>query len=92
MPIVLLNFDQHWVSSPPGPIAAQDWFVEKPAPGPGARAPHKKIVVGVCQTSAYDWPQAREQKMVLGHGVQACKKRCCTPMNPKPTSISMTPL
>src|SRR6202000_573316 len=26
--IVLLNFDQHWVSSPPGPIAAQDWFVE----------------------------------------------------------------
>src|SRR5713101_8278279 len=26
--IVLMNYDQHWLTSPPGPIAAQDWFVE----------------------------------------------------------------
>jgi len=25
--IILMNYDQHWLSSPPGPIAAQDWFV-----------------------------------------------------------------
>jgi len=51
--IVLMNYDQHWQTSPPGPIAAQDWFVENlrqvmevvPAP---------KIVVGVANY-AYDW-------------------------------------
>jgi spore germination protein YaaH len=26
--IVLMNYDQHWLTSPPGPVAAQDWFVE----------------------------------------------------------------
>src|SRR5260370_22081176 len=26
--IGLMNYDQHWLTSPPGPIAAQDWFVE----------------------------------------------------------------
>jgi hypothetical protein len=26
--IILMNYDQHWLTSPPGPIAAQDWFVE----------------------------------------------------------------
>ncbi|HXC88375.1 MAG TPA: hypothetical protein VNU23_11345, partial [Candidatus Cybelea sp.] len=24
--IILMNYDQHWLTSPPGPIAAQDWF------------------------------------------------------------------
>ncbi|HVH69631.1 MAG TPA: hypothetical protein VNB49_00790, partial [Candidatus Dormibacteraeota bacterium] len=26
--IVLMNFDEHWQTSPPGPIASQDWYVE----------------------------------------------------------------
>src|SRR5215467_63983 len=26
--IVLMNYDQHWLTSPSGPIASQDWFVE----------------------------------------------------------------
>ncbi|HLV95673.1 MAG TPA: glycosyl hydrolase family 18 protein, partial [Candidatus Acidoferrales bacterium] len=25
--IILMNYDQHWQTSPPGPISAQDWFV-----------------------------------------------------------------
>ena len=25
--IILMNYDQHWLTSAPGPIAAQDWFV-----------------------------------------------------------------
>ena len=24
--IILMNYDQHWLTSPPGPIAAQDWY------------------------------------------------------------------
>src|SRR6266700_1955017 len=26
--IVLMNYDEHWQTSPPGPIASQDWYVE----------------------------------------------------------------
>src|SRR6202041_1355022 len=59
-PIVLLNFDQHWVSSPPGPIAAQDWFVENLRQVLQV-VPAQKIVVGVANF-AYDWPQAANKK------------------------------
>ena len=24
--IILMNYDDHWQTSPPGPIAPQDWF------------------------------------------------------------------
>ena len=24
--VILMNYDQHWLTSPPGPIAAQDWY------------------------------------------------------------------
>jgi len=58
--IVLLNFDQHWVSSPPGPIAAQDWFVEN-LHQVLQLVPAQKIVVGVANF-AYDWPQAADKK------------------------------
>ncbi len=42
--IVLMNYDQHWVSSPPGPIAAQDWFVEnlKQVLDAGARSENRR--------------------------------------------------
>jgi peptidoglycan-N-acetylglucosamine deacetylase len=51
--IVLMNYDQHWLTSPPGPIAAQDWFVEN------LRqilklVPAQKIIVGIANY-AYDW-------------------------------------
>jgi len=58
--IVLLNFDQHWVSSPPGPIAAQDWFVEN-LKQVLQLVPKEKIVVGVANF-AYDWPRKDDKK------------------------------
>jgi cellulose synthase/poly-beta-1,6-N-acetylglucosamine synthase-like glycosyltransferase/peptidoglycan/xylan/chitin deacetylase (PgdA/CDA1 family)/spore germination protein YaaH len=58
--IVLLNFDQHWVSSPPGPIAAQDWFVEN-LHQVMQQVPAQKIVVGVANF-AYDWPRKDDKK------------------------------
>ncbi len=24
--VILMNYDDHWLTSPPGPIAPQDWF------------------------------------------------------------------
>jgi len=58
--IVLMNDDQHWVSSPPGPIAAQDWFVEN-LKQVLALVPAQKIVVGIANF-AYDWPQGADKK------------------------------
>jgi peptidoglycan-N-acetylglucosamine deacetylase len=58
--IVLMNDDQHWVSSPPGPIAAQDWFVEN-LKQVLALVPAQKIVVCIANF-AYDWPQGPDKK------------------------------
>src|SRR5450432_794638 len=44
--IVLMNADQHWVTSEPGPIAAQDWFVENLRQILKV-VPAQKIVVGI---------------------------------------------
>ncbi len=52
--IILMNYDQHWLTSPPGPIAAQDWFVENLRQVQEV-VPAQKIVVGIANY-AYDWP------------------------------------
>jgi cellulose synthase/poly-beta-1,6-N-acetylglucosamine synthase-like glycosyltransferase/spore germination protein YaaH/peptidoglycan/xylan/chitin deacetylase (PgdA/CDA1 family) len=54
--IVLMNYDQHWPYSPPGPIAAQDWFMEN-LRQIGEVVPAQKIVVGIANY-AYDWAAA----------------------------------
>jgi len=51
--IILMNYDQHWLTSPPGPIAAQDWFMENLRQIRDV-VPAQKIVVGIANY-AYDW-------------------------------------
>jgi peptidoglycan-N-acetylglucosamine deacetylase len=53
--IVLMNYDQHWITSPPGPIAAQDWFMENLRQIREV-VPSQKIVVGIGGW-AYDWAE-----------------------------------
>src|SRR3984893_15531525 len=53
--IVLMNYDQHWLTSPPGPIAAQDWFIEN-LRQVLEDVPAQKLVVGIANY-AYDWPE-----------------------------------
>ena len=57
--VVLMNYDQHWLTSPPGPIAAQDWFVRN-LESTRALVPREKLVVAIAGY-AYDWtePPAR---------------------------------
>src|SRR5258707_543982 len=57
--IVLMNYDQHWLTSPPGPIAAQDWFMENLRQVLEA-VPAQKIVVGIANY-AYDWAAAAKK-------------------------------
>jgi cellulose synthase/poly-beta-1,6-N-acetylglucosamine synthase-like glycosyltransferase/spore germination protein YaaH/peptidoglycan/xylan/chitin deacetylase (PgdA/CDA1 family) len=58
--IVLMNYDQHWLTSPSGPIAAQDWFVENLRQVFDV-VPAQKIVVGVANY-AYDWSDAQKKE------------------------------
>ncbi len=51
--IILMDYDQHWQTSPPGPIAAQDWFLENLRQIREV-VPAQKIVVGIANY-AYDW-------------------------------------
>jgi len=64
--IVLMNYDQHWLTSPPGPIAAQDWFMENLRQIREV-VPAQKIVVGI-GNYAYDWTEpAKSDKKAAPH-------------------------
>jgi cellulose synthase/poly-beta-1,6-N-acetylglucosamine synthase-like glycosyltransferase/peptidoglycan/xylan/chitin deacetylase (PgdA/CDA1 family) len=56
--IILMNYDQHWLTSPSGPIAAQDWFMENLRQIRDV-VPSQKIVVGIGNW-AYDWTEKKK--------------------------------
>jgi cellulose synthase/poly-beta-1,6-N-acetylglucosamine synthase-like glycosyltransferase/peptidoglycan/xylan/chitin deacetylase (PgdA/CDA1 family) len=58
--IILMNYDQHWLTSPPGPIAAQDWFMENLRQIRDV-VPAQKIVVGIANY-AYDWTESPKKE------------------------------
>ncbi len=53
--IILMNYDQHWLTSLPGPIAAQDWFVRN-LDNILHDVPPEKLVMGIANY-AYDWAE-----------------------------------
>jgi peptidoglycan-N-acetylglucosamine deacetylase len=53
--VVIMNYDQHWPAAQPGPIAAQDWFVENLHDLLKA-IPPQKMIVGIANYG-YDWPE-----------------------------------
>src|SRR5260370_16033681 len=55
-----MNYDQHWLTSQPGLIASQDWFVETLHQVCDV-VPPQKIVVGIANY-AYDWSQAPKKE------------------------------
>jgi peptidoglycan-N-acetylglucosamine deacetylase len=58
--IILMNYDQHWLTSPAGPIAAQDWFMENLRQIRDV-VPAQKIVVGIANY-AYDWIESPKKE------------------------------
>jgi peptidoglycan-N-acetylglucosamine deacetylase len=52
--IILMNYDFHYPTSPPGPIAAQDWYVRN-IDNIVKIVPPEKIIMGVANYG-YDWP------------------------------------
>jgi peptidoglycan-N-acetylglucosamine deacetylase len=65
--IVLMNYDQHWLTSPPGPIAAQDWFMENLRQIREV-VPAQKIVVGI-GNYAYDWTEVKKGEAPHGEDI-----------------------
>ena len=57
--IMLMNYDEHWLTSPPGPIASQDWYVEN-LRQVLEDVPAQKIIVAV-GSYAYDWSEASKK-------------------------------
>jgi peptidoglycan-N-acetylglucosamine deacetylase len=53
--IILMNYDFHWPTSPPGPIAPQDWFV-RDIQNMVKLVPPQKLVMGIANYG-YDWPE-----------------------------------
>src|SRR5260221_5219354 len=53
--VVVMNYDQHWPTSGPGPIASQEWFMENLQELLKV-IPAQKMVVGVANYG-YDWPE-----------------------------------
>ncbi|MGC1483600.1 MAG: glycosyltransferase [Candidatus Acidiferrum sp.] len=62
--IILMDYDQHWLTSPPGPIAAQDWFIEN-LRQVREIVPAQKIVVGIANY-AYDWGETDKKGVWSG--------------------------
>jgi cellulose synthase/poly-beta-1,6-N-acetylglucosamine synthase-like glycosyltransferase/spore germination protein YaaH/peptidoglycan/xylan/chitin deacetylase (PgdA/CDA1 family) len=52
--IILMNYDFHWATSSPGPIASQDWFAGN-IQNIVKLVPPEKLVMGIANYS-YDWP------------------------------------
>jgi cellulose synthase/poly-beta-1,6-N-acetylglucosamine synthase-like glycosyltransferase/spore germination protein YaaH/peptidoglycan/xylan/chitin deacetylase (PgdA/CDA1 family) len=57
--IILMNYDFHYPSSAPGPIAPQDWFV-RDIQNMVKLVPPQKLVMGVANYG-YDWPEKSKQ-------------------------------
>jgi cellulose synthase/poly-beta-1,6-N-acetylglucosamine synthase-like glycosyltransferase/peptidoglycan/xylan/chitin deacetylase (PgdA/CDA1 family) len=55
--VILMDYDQHWLTSASGPIAAQDWFVRN-LETTAEKVPRGKLVAAVANY-AYDWPEPR---------------------------------
>ena len=58
--IILMNYDEHWQASAPGPIVAQDWFVTN-IRNILKIVPPEKLVMGIANYG-YDWP-AKSKKV-----------------------------
>jgi cellulose synthase/poly-beta-1,6-N-acetylglucosamine synthase-like glycosyltransferase/peptidoglycan/xylan/chitin deacetylase (PgdA/CDA1 family) len=80
--IMLMNYDEHWLTSPPGPIASQDWYVEN-LRQVLQDVPAQKIIVAV-GSYAYDWSEAPKKanepaqsltiQEALLHAYESCDK------------------
>ena len=66
--IVLMNYDQHYPESPPGPVAAQGWFTQN-LQTVLKLVPREKLICGI-GNDGYDWVFQQQQ---AAHGKSQLK-------------------
>lgn len=71
--VVLMIYDEHWNSSPPGPIASLSWF-EKMFLQLYPQFPSEKILVGI-GNYGYDWPPEGEADDLSNIEIQELAKK-----------------
>ena len=86
--IILMNYDQHWLTSPPGPIAAQDWFMENLRQVREV-VPAQKIVVGIAGY-AYDWTEGPKKE--LAHAAEFSVQEALLHAHESETEIEFDPV
>ena len=57
--LILMNYDEHWATAAPGPIASQDWFTHNMDQAL-KEVPPQKLIIAV-GSYAYDWPAATKK-------------------------------
>src|SRR5262249_18968029 len=62
--LVLMNYDQHQITSPPGPVSAQDWFTDNIKQAL-KDIPKDKIICSI-GNYGYDWAIAGKKRHVIG--------------------------
>jgi len=53
--VILMNYDEHWLTSDPGPITSQAWY-QRNLESTLKEVPPEKLVMGIANYS-YDWPK-----------------------------------
>ncbi len=57
--LILMNYDEHWATAPPGPIASQEWYTHN-IDQALKEVPPQKLIIAV-GSYAYDWPAATKK-------------------------------
>jgi len=57
--LILMNYDEHWSTAAPGPIASQDWYTRN-IDQALKEVPPQKLIIAV-GSYAYDWPAATKK-------------------------------
>jgi cellulose synthase/poly-beta-1,6-N-acetylglucosamine synthase-like glycosyltransferase/spore germination protein YaaH/peptidoglycan/xylan/chitin deacetylase (PgdA/CDA1 family) len=61
--VILMNYDEHWVTSGPGPITSQEWYLRN-LKNTLVDVPADKLIMGIANYS-YDWPLTKDKKKAV---------------------------
>lgn len=71
--VVIMTYDEHWISGKPGPVASLPWVVQVLKYATGVM-PSQKVLMGIgCY--GYDWPEGRKGKPVKWKDMPALVSR-----------------
>lgn len=87
--LIPMMYDEHWKTSPSGPISSQGWF-ERTLAGFYAKVPAEKVVVGL-GTYSYDWGKPGQRAASKTYRDAAALARAYDkPMNVHSTALNST--